>query len=505
MQRFRADSFKSMSSRYFLLPLLVIFTVSQLNAQKHDYNWTIGYNTGNPITSEFGGTVISFNDTPTVAIKTNQKLNFEYYSTACSDSSGSLLFYTNGISIHNYLHQLIENGDTINPGDYWDITAQNGYGSTIGPFALPYPGHPNQYVLFHTATEYDVDSFYLRISPLYFSIVDMAANNGAGKVLAKNQVLVAGDLCWPTACKHGNGRDWWITVGKHRFPIQYTFLLSPDGISGPFEQTIGPVFNPDFNEFISKSIFSPDGRIYIRHDGKSGPRIMDFDRCTGIFSNLRILPYPPEVYSWSAAFSQDSRFLYLSKPSMVWYIDMKANNLSTSFDTLGRYNWTYSPAPPWSTAISELQEGADGKIYASTYTGSSRCMNRIERPLLPDLAADMNFGSFKLPRWYGLTMCHYPNYRLGENEGSPCDSLNAQQAGDGFIKTLYDAAGKSRVKPQNDYTVLPMVPATPSEEARAEKRLWGDHLKVALEERLRREHAEGGEKPVKHDLKPDRQ
>jgi hypothetical protein len=494
-----------MTSRYFLLPLLFFGIHTPLAAQKHDYNWTIGYDTGNPITSEYGGSVISFNESPTVAIKNNQKLNFEYYGTACSDSSGNLLFYTNGISIHNYLHQLIENGDTINPGDYWDATLHSGYASTIGPFALPYPGHPNQYVLFHTGLEYDVDSFYLRISPFYCTIVEMSANNGAGKVLIKNQVLAAGDLCWPAACKHGNGRDWWITVAKHRFPIQYTFLLSPDGISGPYEQVIGAPFSPEVNDGRSKSIFSPDGRIYVRHDGLNGPRIMDFDRCTGLFSNLRLLPYPPEVYSWSAAFSEDSRFLYLSRPSMVWSVDMQANNLSTSFDTLGRYNWTYSPAPPWGTGISELQEGADGKIYASTYSGSSRCMNRIERPLLAGLAADLNFGSFKLPRWYSLTMCHYPNYRLGENDGSPCDTLNAQAPGDGFIKTMYDAAGKPRVKAQNDYTILPMAPATPSEEARAEKLLWGDHVKVAWEDRLRRQASGGAAKPVQHNEKPDRQ
>ncbi len=492
-----------MHSRYFFHLPVFLLAVAQIAAQKHDYNWIIGYDTGNPIISEYGGSVISFNETPTVAIKNNQKLNFSLYSAACSDSSGSLLFYTNGLSIHNYLHQLIENGDTINPGEDWG-TFHSGYISTIGPFALPFPGHTNQYVLFHTATEYDVDSFYLRVSPFYYSIVDMNANNGNGKVLVKNQVLASGDLCWPAACKHGNGRDWWVTVAKHRFPIQYTFLLSPEGISGPYEQVIGPVFSPEVNDGIGKSIFSPDGRTYVRHDGKSGPRIMDFDRCTGIFSNLRLLPYPAEVYSWSAAFSEDSRFLYLSRPSMVWSVDMKANNLSTSFDTLGRYNWTYSPAPPWGTAISELQEGADGKIYASTW-GGSRCMSRIERPLLPGLAADMNFGSFKLPRWNSSTMCHYPNYRLGENDGSPCDTLNAQAPGDGFIKTLYDAAGKPRVKPQNDYTILPMVPAAPSEEARIEKQLWGDHVKVAWEERLRRQASGGTAKPVQHNAKPDRQ
>ena len=88
-------------------------------------------------------------------------------------------------------------------------------------------------------------------------------------------------------------------------------------------------------------------------------------------------------------------------------------------------------------------------------------MNRIERPLLPGLAADMNFGSFKLPRWYGLTMCHYPNYRLGEWEGSPCDTINGQKRGDGFAATLYEP---ERFRRDTGYVVLRPIPGARCED-----------------------------------------
>ncbi len=463
------------------------FFVVLLNAQKHDYNWTMGYDNGQPITSEFGGMTINFNTTPPSTTKVNRKLNFSAFSAACSDSAGFLLFYSNGIAIHNYLDELMENGDSINFGAFWAGSVVDGY-SSWGGFALPFPGHPNQYYLFYSAFDYDQMLQDGRFSPFYYAIIDMNANSGQGKVLLKNQVIMTGDLGWPAACKHGNGRDWWITNFKDEVASQVTYLLSPEGLSAPSEQYIGPDFSLLDGESTSKSVYSPDGRTYVRHDGNSGPRIMDFDRCTGTFSNLRLLPYPDEIFSLSASFSPDSRFLYLTKPTTIWQLDLTATNISASFDTVGRYNGSYCPTPSWDTKIWLSQEGPDGKIYTTNNVGSSRCMSMIEQPLLPGLGANMAFGGFELPRWNGSTTCHFPNYRLGENENSPCDTLNAQQPNDGFLKSPYQVqAAKSNSGQANDYTILPMLHATPSAEARIEKREQGNLQKLMYERWLRRD------------------
>jgi hypothetical protein len=34
-------------------------------------------------------------------------------------------------------------------------------------------------------------------------------------------------------------------------------------------------------------------------------------------------------------------------------------------------------------------------------------------------------------------MLQFPNYRLGEWEDSPCDTLNGQKPGDGFVKSAW--------------------------------------------------------------------
>ena len=457
-------------------------------AQKHDYIWPFGYlnSPSNPPNSPYGGAYIDFNQVPTAGVKNNRVLNFGLAGSACSDSSGKLLFYTNGLAIHNHLDKLIENGDTINPGYWWDSAGNYGYSNGMGSFPLPYPGHPNTYVYFHTGVIFDVDSSYVRHSPLYYTIIDMNANGGEGKVIQKNQILLEGDLGWPAACKHGNGRDWWITLYKPNHPEQITFLLSQSGISGPIVQSIGPALYP---EFYGKCLFSPDGRTYVRHDGNNGPRLMNFDRCTGLFSNLRILAYPDEIYSWSAAFSPNSRYLYLSKPSLVTRIDLLANNINTSFDTLGRYNLSHCATDPSETRVFQMQEGPDGKIYCSS-DGDSRCITRIEQPLLPGLAADLYYGGFDLPRSHLYTICHFPNYRLGEWEGALCDTINFQQPGDGFYASRYTPSEANAEKSllSEPYKIFP-VACEPNEAARKEKNELGDMRKLEYNLWLNRKDA----------------
>lgn len=52
-------------------------------------------------------------------------------------------------------------------------------------------------------------------------------------------------------------------------------------------------------------------------------------------------------------------------------------------------------------------------------------------------------------------MSVYPNYRLGEWEGSPCDTLNGQRPGDGFTHLPYEPPAEAQRK--EGYTLLPPI------------------------------------------------
>ena len=46
----------------------------------------------------------------------------------------------------------------------------------------------------------------------FVSIVDMSANNGHGRVISKNVPILRDTSLgmYAKACRHANGRDWWV-------------------------------------------------------------------------------------------------------------------------------------------------------------------------------------------------------------------------------------------------------------------------------------------------------
>ncbi len=57
-----------------------------------------------------------------------------------------------------------------------------------------------------------------------------------------------------------------------------------------------------------------------------------------------------------------------------------------------------------------------------------------------NITADIQLNGIDLPRLNDATCFNFPNYRLGEWDDSPCDTVSLQQTGDGFVRTWYDPA-----------------------------------------------------------------
>lgn len=459
-------------NRYAFGILIAWLALGCLYAQKHDYNWVTGFNYNSP--EPFGNIRMDFNFSPTKVFKENLKMNFQISRGTFSDSLGNLLFYTNGIRIFNKNRQLMEGGDTINPGQVWNNSQEYGYVTTYPMPALPLPGADNIYCLFHSNVQNGGSVVFSYTRYLYYSIIDMKANNGLGKVLAKNQVLMEGDIMWPAFVKHGNGRDWWIMGMQRADTKHYLYLLSPEGLTGPYIQDIGPPFVP--TEYASESLFSEDGRYFLRHDAKTALRLYDFDRCTGQLSTLRIIPFQEPLHSFYAAFSPNNRFLYLSRPGWVWSLDMQAPDLSASYDSVAAWEINVYPTFPWNTAYGLNQLGPDGKIYWSNWT-STQALNVMHRPNLPGDAADCEEEGVILPRWSDVGICQFPNYRLGEWEGSPCDTLNGQRPGDGFTATPYEP---ERFRRDTGYSVLPPIPGARCDDCSERDLEWLNNPASAL-------------------------
>ncbi|MEZ4960894.1 MAG: hypothetical protein R2830_13810 [Saprospiraceae bacterium] len=268
--------------KYAPISTLFFFLIGNSVAQNHDNVWLFGYAASSPDTL-FGGSVIDFNKEPPLVYEKDRDMNiFTTMASAC-DSSGILQFYTNGISIQDTTDQLMVNGDSLNPGEYADSYQNFGYPLVMSEIVLPLPGEPSKYALFHLKLE-DHPVYVLARTTLYLTIVDMSLNGGFGEVINKNvPILTDGRFGSVHAVKHSNGRDWWIVVINSKENICRILLLDENGLTGPTVSDFQPGLCclPGLNELI----FSPDGTKAALYNNTHGLTFLDFDRCSGIFSN----------------------------------------------------------------------------------------------------------------------------------------------------------------------------------------------------------------------------
>ncbi|HRE23794.1 MAG TPA: T9SS type A sorting domain-containing protein [Bacteroidia bacterium] len=382
--------------------------------QGYNHNYLLGYQTGlDSFTTALRAKaeIDSFNFNVFSQVR---KMRFTTAQANISDSAGNLLFYTNGCWIANAAGDTMLNGENLYSG-------QPSSYCTFGlPFAnagvaLPFPDSSNKFALF-----YELDDVNVYPRNLYYSIIDMTLDSGRGAVTLKNQIAFSDSLTFGvTACKHANGRDWWIAVLKDSSDIIYTLLLTPSGIANVHQQHLGV---PMHTSFASRQAFSPDGTKFaytktIATGVMPEPyirdlRILDFDRCSGQFS----IDTPPVVFNLNdsffgvgLAFSANSRYLYTSKPWEISQFDLQATNIAASRQSVAWYdfNTTYGI-----TNFAYLYLAANGKIYVSS-TSSTTAINLIDQPDSAGMACNVLQHSVQTPCYIYASHVNHPNYYLG--------------------------------------------------------------------------------------------
>jgi hypothetical protein len=400
---------------FAILTAFLFFSIALPGQSKHDYIWLFGY-PPNIEQDSFGGTKLDFNATPREVTFFETPLNL-LQSTMISDLSGDFIFYTNGCEIRNRFHQIIENGDSINPGRVHNNYCSHGYPRTQGLLMLPQPGDEDIYFLFHLRV-----NDQLVTTDLMFTIMDAAAANDSGAVLQKNILLFQDTLVDQlTAVKHANGRDWWIIVPKVASNRHFVFLFSSAGVEGPWMQDVGQPWT--FETWSGQACFSPDGQKYIRMNPFNGLHIYDFDRCTGTLSNPLAIDFPDNEVGFASSggvsVSPNNRFLYVSFFTFVYQFDLYAANIAASRQTVAVYDGFMSPL--WTTFYQHAS-GPDGKIYITANNSVNR-LHIIHRPNEPGEACDLEQHGLRLAGLHAFAAPNFPHFRLWDVEGSLCDTL----------------------------------------------------------------------------------
>jgi len=441
-----------------LLGLSLLIALNGATAQSAaGCRWVLGYY--DEVVPNNGVLVINFCDNNGLEYEHISSASMSFIATnACiSDDNGQLLFYTNGISVQNSSHQTMTNGSDIGRNDDPVINIV-GLPMLQGALILPFPEHPDQYVLFHE--EMFVEGDWLGARPLYYSVVDMSSENGAG-ALVQNSVVLSNDTLEYgkiAATRHANGRDWWVAVPRLSDGSLFMYLLGPDGVTNTGVTEPGVIRYREFGN----AIFSPDGRYYVNASSSSSFSLWGFDRCSGTFSLIEHYfdPESPEDPG-IVCFSPNSRYLYFTKLENVCQFDVEAASVSESRVVVAEHDGFTAP---WGnsgfdmpTDFYHVQLAPDGKIYISSLVALP-FLHIIEQPNEPGAVCNVRQHALELPISVS-SLPNMPNYRLGALPGSPCDTLIMNSVHQAEVKEL----APMRIFPnpaQSYFTIATDAPAT---------------------------------------------
>lgn len=376
--------------------------------------------------------------------------------TAFSDKTGELIFYTDGLSVFNRMYSPMPNGSGLNPGEIADewAAAELSYPSVRGALILPALNSDSLFYIFHNGVVWDSGgSLGSYSNSLYYSLVDLSLQSGLGDVREKNHFVVQDTIIGGggmAACKHANGRDWWLIVQEAFTNCFYRFLLTPQGLDTLEKQCIGDTLH--FNQDRGSNSFTPDGTKYIWSNPFEHLSILNFNRCTGEFSAFRRIYVvdslteadPTLVIADGVAISPNSRFLYLSTGSELRQYDLLTNDVAGSEVIIAN---TFKDEKGCTVWLSQL--APDGKIYLNKFQDDT-ILHVINDPNQLGSACNFERNALHLPCLDPYTLPYYPNYRLGPLLSSGCDtlSLTAKSIDESpYIIGIYP-------NPATDYTIL---------------------------------------------------
>jgi hypothetical protein len=404
---------------------ICIFLLLNANSNSQGINnlWYIGYNNAIP-NPNWGGTDLEF-QTGVLNVDTHSRpISFSLTNANISDSLGNMLFYSNGVAIANSTDSLMQNGNGLNPSNYNNDPITQYYGVHLmkANIIIPVPDDNQRYYLFHHTV--DNSAWYLPFT-LYYTVINMTLENGLGAVESKNNILLNGQFCLQgfNSIKHANGRDWWLLQHNDTSNTYLKFLITPFGIDGPFIQKIGKNYD-NTTAGRGHANFNLQGTKFAWYDTEGDLDILDFDRCSGMFSNLVHDSIADTAGVGGCAFSPNGQVLYVSSDRYLYQYDLTAANIPASRTTVGVWDGTYSPSPPFAATFYQMQNAPDGKIYIgcgnSTFT-----LHVINYPDSLGMGCDVCQHCVALPTYHGLGLPNHPNYFLGADTTSlVCDSLH---------------------------------------------------------------------------------
>lgn len=409
---------------------------------KYDFNWISGIDTlGNP---QFNPNLFDnclhfdFNgDTLGITMELGYA-NFKYTSATISDREGKLQFFTNGCHVFSHNYKIMDNGEKINDPvilyDQCNGIDYTGYSAAQGAIILPRNGSDSIYDLITQEWKVQNDNKIL-MQYLHHSVIDMSINNGLGKIIEKNTVILNDSMgSILTAVRHENNKSWWLITKKENSTKYFIFLFDSAGFGGLHTQDIG-VFDKGNDASGNGVAFSPNGTKYAHYEPRQGLFLYNFDRKYGTLSNFRFVNIvgneKDTLQSGYICFSQNSRFIYIAEGSNLWQVDTDIDSLKNGIEKVAESDFKNNPNTVFYTTYGMPTLGPDCRIYIGMY-GAQPWINVINNPDEKGKACNVVSAKTKLPMWQWPAFPNMINYRLGTGQPT-CDSNKIVLTADNFI------------------------------------------------------------------------
>lgn len=298
----------------------LLFISFRLYAQKETNNWLFGYHAR-----------LNFNVGAPVPIS-GGKVNTTECSASISDTSGNLLFYTDGTNVFDKNNNQMPNGFGLLGHE----------SATQGALIIRKPESANLYYIFSINTAC--------VKEFVYSIVDMNENGGMGDVILKNKILRSEGNYFEklTAVKHCNNRDVWIIImggnltGSGPLSI-YSFLLNPYGIID--FPTISNLSDINLAQCFGQLKSSPQGN-YLAFGTEQGFSLAGYNKNRGELTTVKTYSFP-HFRPYGSEFSPDGKLYYFNKAQ----VEIASGNIT----------------PLGYPTFSQFQLASDNKIYFNNY------------------------------------------------------------------------------------------------------------------------------------------
>jgi len=386
-------TFANKTTLFLALNFLLLTYFS--HAQNRANTWYFGQGGG-----------LDFNTQPPTVLN-NGAIQYAEGTAAISDTSGSLLFYTQGVTLYDRNHNAMPNGTGLT----------GNASSTQGALIVPQPESDSLYLVFYPDQTCGANG-------LRYSLVDMSLNNGLGDVVVGQKNL---PLLFPTpekvaAVRHCNGTDIWVSSLESGTDKLYSWLVTKDGLCNcPVISETGIVKGQAFGcmKFSNNAqwavVLEDAGGCVNTNRGD----LYTFDNATGEFAFYQTLGISvlnnasSGGFYWGASFSPNNELLYVgtgstgryngpagaSQGSAVVQFDLNAVNVMNSAVIV--YDGVPGGSPCWSY-FGGIQLAPDGKIYIG---GGCARLDVIHEPDSMGAACQYQRQGITLsgPSGYGIT------------------------------------------------------------------------------------------------------